>query len=215
VLDAYLFDSSCHHLEDLARFGYAPPPTTLEGGGSDRDVEEQRIRLTDLADDYYIHHLISTEQYRDYRSHLLEQIERVISADRATDSSTLPSASSLRERWPTMTRSQQREKIDLLVSRIVLQSGLGGAFHPSRVEIRWHRVLPQSTPIAGYVTCDRAALALGVDRGTVGQWIRAQRLPARKIGRVYFMDEQDIKSYAIARSKSKLRGTGALRTDEK
>lgn len=75
----------------------------------------------------------------------------VISGDRAADSSTLPSAETLRERWPTMTREQRREKIDLLVSRIVLQSGLGGAFHPNRVEIRWHRDLSQSTPIAGYV----------------------------------------------------------------
>jgi site-specific DNA recombinase len=200
VLDAYLFDASCHHLEDLARFGYAPAPTTSDRERSNRDVEEQRIRLRDLADDYYIHHLISTEQYRDYRSHLLEQIEQVVSADRAADSSTLPSVETLRERWPTMTRSQRREKIDLLVSRIVLESGLGGAFHPDRVHIRWHRDLSQSTPTAGYVTCDRAARILGVDRDTVSQWIRARKLPARKIGRVYFMNEEDIESYATSHS---------------
>jgi len=199
-LDTYLFDASCHHLEDLARFGYAPPPTTSDGKRPERDVEEQRIRLRDLADDYYIHHLLSTEQYRDYRSRLLEQTEQVISADRAANSSTLPSAENLRQRWPTMTRSERREKIDLLVARIVLQSGLGGAFHPSRVEIRWHRDLSQSTPIAGYVTCDQAAIVLGVDRDTVGQWIRSQKLPARRIGRVYFMNEEDIKSYATSDS---------------
>ena len=95
VLDTYLFDASCHHLEDLARFGYAPPPTASDGTRSDRDVEEQRIRLADLADDYYIHHLISTEQYRDYRSHVLEQIEQAISRDRAADSSAVPSAATL------------------------------------------------------------------------------------------------------------------------
>jgi len=42
-------------------------------------------------------------------------------------------------------------------------------------------------------------MVLGVDRDTVGQRIRAQKLPARKIGRVYFMNEEDIKSYATSR----------------
>jgi len=56
-------------------------------------------------------------------------------------------------------------------------------------------------------------MALGVDRGTVGQWIRSEKLPARKIGRVYFMNEEDIKSYATSHGTSKLGGTAALGPD--
>jgi hypothetical protein len=97
--------------------------------------------MKNLSDDYYRHRVISEGEYLHHRDALLKEVKKVIgdAGLRSPDPRSLPTADSIRARWPKMEVKERRAQLDLVISRIVVSPARKKDFDPSRVEITWYR----------------------------------------------------------------------------
>jgi hypothetical protein len=93
--------------------------------------------LLRLGNDYYIHQLISREEYIAMREALDTKLgvrRRQAVGDRIPG---YPTVERLRPAWPTLAVGEQREILKHAIARVLVRPVGGGRYNPDRVTIRW------------------------------------------------------------------------------
>jgi site-specific DNA recombinase len=142
ALDGYVFDAACRHLDGISRSGYEPQDSSRSDVSTARaEIGNQRDRLKDLRDDYFVHQGMSQKEYRAYRDTLLDQVNATVTASglRSADLGNLPSGRAMRASWPMLDVAHRRAQLDLVISRIVVSPARRKDFDPRRVEVHWYR----------------------------------------------------------------------------
>ncbi len=148
-LDQYVLEAACQHLDNGVKFGYVPIDRAhLDVESVTEEFEEQKIRLKELGDDYYVHHLLTQKEYRHYRSVVLEQVKTTVSESgaRAPHSTVVLSASLFMARWEMLDVRERRAQLDRHISRITIRPARRREFDPDRVEIKWYRDVRSKRP---------------------------------------------------------------------